>query len=178
MNNLSDRPIIGPMTLARAKQINTDVVDFYLTATGTAPRPINPRIQEYSLAEMVEAARMLDGIGIVDPQGTNIYCVCDERAIAATYTFLHFPIVVQENLEEDQVSFTPILQLGRACLSMVLTPLHTCRECGCTDDSPCEGGCSWVEHDLCSRCLVKQIPNSKLGILQELLENDPELKNG
>lgn len=27
-----------------------------------------------------------------------------------------------------------------------------CRECGCTDDAPCEGGCSWVEEDLCSRC--------------------------
>jgi len=28
----------------------------------------------------------------------------------------------------------------------------TCRECGCTDEEPCEGGCSWVEEGLCSRC--------------------------
>lgn len=37
-----------------------------------------------------------------------------------------------------------------------------CRECGCTDDAACEGGCSWirltaldalsVRIDLCSRC--------------------------
>jgi len=27
-----------------------------------------------------------------------------------------------------------------------------CRECGCTDDDACEGGCEWVEDDLCSRC--------------------------
>ncbi|MDD4888302.1 MAG: DUF4031 domain-containing protein [Phycisphaerae bacterium] len=27
-----------------------------------------------------------------------------------------------------------------------------CRECGCTDDCACEGGCHWVEPDLCSQC--------------------------
>lgn len=28
----------------------------------------------------------------------------------------------------------------------------TCRVCGCTDDRACEGGCSWVDSDLCSTC--------------------------
>lgn len=27
-----------------------------------------------------------------------------------------------------------------------------CRRCGCTDDQACEGGCWWVEPDLCSAC--------------------------
>jgi hypothetical protein len=27
-----------------------------------------------------------------------------------------------------------------------------CRVCGCTELDACEGGCSWVERDLCSRC--------------------------
>jgi hypothetical protein len=27
-----------------------------------------------------------------------------------------------------------------------------CRVCGCTWDHACEGGCSWVEDDLCSKC--------------------------
>jgi hypothetical protein len=27
-----------------------------------------------------------------------------------------------------------------------------CRMCGCTWDHACEGGCSWVEDDLCSKC--------------------------
>ena len=27
-----------------------------------------------------------------------------------------------------------------------------CRECGCTDTRACEGGCWWVEPDLCSSC--------------------------
>jgi hypothetical protein len=28
-----------------------------------------------------------------------------------------------------------------------------CRVCGCSDFFACKGGCSWVEEDLCSRCL-------------------------
>ncbi len=27
-----------------------------------------------------------------------------------------------------------------------------CRVCGCTDDHACDGGCHWVEPDLCSAC--------------------------
>lgn len=27
-----------------------------------------------------------------------------------------------------------------------------CRVCGCTEERACEGGCSWVEPDLCSAC--------------------------
>lgn len=29
---------------------------------------------------------------------------------------------------------------------------RACRHCGCTDDRACEGGCYWVEPDLCSAC--------------------------
>lgn len=27
-----------------------------------------------------------------------------------------------------------------------------CRVCGCTDSHACDGGCYWVEDDLCSAC--------------------------
>ncbi|WP_049974059.1 hypothetical protein [Azospirillum sp. B4] len=30
--------------------------------------------------------------------------------------------------------------------------VHACRGCGCTQDHACEGGCWWVEEDLCSTC--------------------------
>lgn len=33
---------------------------------------------------------------------------------------------------------------------------QTCRECGCGWTSPCEGGCYWVEPDLCSSCAEKE----------------------
>jgi hypothetical protein len=31
--------------------------------------------------------------------------------------------------------------------------VRTCRQCGCTTGAACEGGCSWVEEDLCSACI-------------------------
>lgn len=31
--------------------------------------------------------------------------------------------------------------------------VRTCRQCGCTDERACAGGCSWVDVDLCSACL-------------------------
>ena len=33
--------------------------------------------------------------------------------------------------------------------------IRQCRSCGCTDDCPCDGGCHWVEDDLCSACLSR-----------------------
>jgi len=30
-----------------------------------------------------------------------------------------------------------------------------CRVCGCWELQACEGGCSWVEPDLCSKCKPK-----------------------
>lgn len=31
--------------------------------------------------------------------------------------------------------------------------VRVCRKCGCKDYSPCDGGCYWVEDDLCSKCV-------------------------
>ena len=36
-----------------------------------------------------------------------------------------------------------------------------CRVCGCTDEHACEGGCSWVEPGLCSRCVGRTTPEEK-----------------
>jgi hypothetical protein len=39
----------------------------------------------------------------------------------------------------------------------------TCRLCGCTDESACEGGCWWVDlgHTLCSSCVVTVTAKAK-----------------
>ncbi len=39
---------------------------------------------------------------------------------------------------------------------LVDTDVRTCRVCGCTDQYACDGGCWWVERDLCSACTNKQ----------------------
>ena len=35
-----------------------------------------------------------------------------------------------------------------------------CRVCACTDCEACPGGCWWVEEDLCSSCVGKEVPNA------------------
>lgn len=37
-------------------------------------------------------------------------------------------------------------------------PEGVCRECGCTDEWGCDGGCSWAnaKHTLCSACVGTQ----------------------
>jgi hypothetical protein len=37
--------------------------------------------------------------------------------------------------------------------------VRACRACGCTDEHACEGGCYWVEKDLCSACQDKAEPD-------------------
>lgn len=38
-----------------------------------------------------------------------------------------------------------------------------CRVCGCTWDHACEGGCYWVEPDLCSKCAFGEDLNNEEG---------------
>lgn len=45
-----------------------------------------------------------------------------------------------------------------------------CRICGCTWNNACEGGCYWVEWDLCSRCSEKQ----ELERLKKLIDEVPD----
>ena len=38
-------------------------------------------------------------------------------------------------------------------IAPMMLGLPVCRECGCTDITACDGGCYWVEEDLCSACV-------------------------
>ncbi|PZP64216.1 MAG: hypothetical protein DI597_00965 [Pseudoxanthomonas spadix] len=38
---------------------------------------------------------------------------------------------------------------------------RACRVCGCTETNACEGGCWWVEYDLCSACEQKPAAPTK-----------------
>lgn len=38
-------------------------------------------------------------------------------------------------------------------LAPLVLGIAVCRECGCTDISACEDGCSWVAEDVCSACV-------------------------
>lgn len=47
--------------------------------------------------------------------------------------------------------------------------LKVCRECGCSEFNACEGGCCWVEEDLCSACAAPVWGASPLKSLRDLL---------
>lgn len=40
--------------------------------------------------------------------------------------------------------------------------MRACRACACTDEDGCEGGCVWVERDLCSSCHAWTLANHDL----------------
>lgn len=40
--------------------------------------------------------------------------------------------------------------------------MRRCRECGCTDEHGCAGGCLWIEADLCSRCAAEAMADHEL----------------
>lgn len=41
---------------------------------------------------------------------------------------------------------------GKSVL-ITIEDLRICRGCGCWEEAACDGGCEWVEPDLCSRCV-------------------------
>ena len=46
-----------------------------------------------------------------------------------------------------------------------------CKYCGCTDDHACEGGCSWVAKNVCSKCAAELVSVIKMddGTIQGAL---------
>lgn len=46
---------------------------------------------------------------------------------------------------------------------------RTCRTCGCTDTSACDGGCWWAEPDLCSTCHRRHTNRVRAAIAAALI---------
>jgi hypothetical protein len=47
-----------------------------------------------------------------------------------------------------------------------------CSECGCSAEAPCEGGCFWVDDDLCSSCASPAVEGGPLVGGGELFDPD------
>lgn len=71
--------------------------------------------------------RRLYGFAGLDPDGPAPF--------SAVATMVGYAVAVGRLIGSAEVD-------GEAC----------CRVCGCTDDHACEGGCWWVQPDLCSQC--------------------------
>lgn len=51
-----------------------------------------------------------------------------------------------------------------------------CRVCGCWQECACDGGCSWIENDLCSKCVNKQ-PNPPAADKSTTADKPPTQRN-
>lgn len=56
------------------------------------------------------------------------------------------------NPDMDAVMQRHLVSMAAALKAADAVPGPACRVCGCTDDNACQGGCWWVEPDLCSAC--------------------------
>jgi hypothetical protein len=65
------------------------------------------------------------------------------------------PDIVGLTDEQVQALYGELLNEYDFCLKY--TSNRKCRVCGCTEDHACPGGCYWVEEDLCSECIGKEI---------------------
>lgn len=47
---------------------------------------------------------------------------------------------------------------------LILHGVRHCRTCVCTDDEACDGGCYWVDDDLCSMCAGRALAGPKTEV--------------
>jgi hypothetical protein len=88
-----------------------------------------------------------------DEQITNKQCVVSGRRV----------LVRLKTRPESPYGF----RIGDLLIVEVIDALRVaglCRACGCSDDNACEGGCGWVEPDLCSRCAPNEQAQTSLHV--------------
>ena len=64
----------------------------------------------------------------------------------------HMYLTANEPNPEDVMNMNLALEHIDIALEH-LGAARKCRVCGCTEHNACDGGCSWVEEDLCSACV-------------------------
>ena len=114
---------------------------------------IAPELQPTRLrGEAYGHPRFLDGTRI----DTSLVMTI-ERAEAhkivrtANSTYLIYPADVDPEAEKQHPGY----------FERVPTDDQKCRVCGCSHYNPCEGGCWWVEQDLCSACEEREKMHGK-----------------
>lgn len=60
--------------------------------------------------------------------------------------------VLRENMSPEKFAYVCGAIVTLVAKAEVCGVERACRVCGCTEDHACDGGCSWVGGDLCSKC--------------------------
>lgn len=109
-----------------------------VTGATVGPRPPAPRVVRYLPSDTdPRTVELVTGMTALAAANPSLGVTVDPAALLATLA-----------TEPDLLTMPAGVWDGAA---MVPAP-RTCRVCGCTDDDACEGGCWWVDADLCSAC--------------------------
>jgi hypothetical protein len=87
----------------------------------------------------------------------SISCSSNKKGIAAKKELIEkfFPeidMVPDSRFEEEEIETPECNENDAVSIGDFVDTDQVCRVCGCTWNTPCEGGCYWVEDDLCSKC--------------------------
>lgn len=107
----------------------------------------------------------------------------DEVAIAGRFKPTLFDVsaeAVAPEVAQAPAATTETIELGEPGLAEHIADmneggLQTCRVCGCTEEAGCEGGCTWVEDDLCSSCVPQQATAPTAEAATPLATLEPEV---
>lgn len=104
---------------------------------------------ERNLLALAWSTRDGRSISYKDWQGQH----CENEDLDAAYDFLD---ALGYKLSDEEQQFKdgshPLYTQPAVAASDDKKKQDACRVCGCTEDNACEGGCYWVEPDLCSQC--------------------------
>jgi hypothetical protein len=154
---LNVEAINGPAQVFEDKDgVATTVGEHLLPADSFDPlaawRSLPPEIRERIGAAAIAAAVCNLGAHIAieqaDPIAHGHFHVAEGEALSLIFELVNINV-----LGGDDTTLPPrpdLRPLG----------IRQCRVCGCTDDYACDGGCEWVEPDLCSSCITSALPHS------------------
>jgi hypothetical protein len=105
------------------------------------PPEVRERIGAAAIATAVANLGSNVAEEIADPIAYRYYHTAESEALSLIFELVNINV-----LSGDDTTLPPrpdLRPLG----------VRQCRACGCTDDFACDGGCGWVEIDLCSACV-------------------------
>lgn len=103
-----------------------------------------------------ETMERLERVSLLE--GAEVALVAAKDALAAERTEADLKAA---RLERENDALRAKLTEAQEELAFLRGP--SCRVCGCTEHDACEGGCSWIEGDLCSKCEGKAPAASVAG---------------
>lgn len=128
------------MTITRARAPLAPALD-PLAAWNTLAPEIQQRIGAAAIAVAVGSLGLNIALEQADPEAHRPHYIAYSEALSLIYE-----LVTGTILRGDDETLPPrpdLRPLG----------IRQCGACGCTDDFACDGGCEWIEDDLCSTCV-------------------------